>query len=161
MPDTVTKPAPHLDDETVAALTLFNAYLAADRERREHERAVRKAEKTKDDAAAAARKLNDRKAPATDTAAAEAAYREAVEALKRVRDGETGVGSGENGRTGEAAEGGDSTHEAAEATDDTPDAEAEDTDDTPDAGEASASVGVEAPVGDDDLAGDEPAGVTG
>ena len=141
MPDTVTKPAPHppVDDETVAALTLFNAYLAADRERREHERAVRKAEKTKDDAAAAARKLNDRKAPATDTAAAEAAYREAVEALKRVRDGETGVGSGENetGSSGEAAEGGDSTYEAAEATDDTPDAEAEDTDDTPDAGEAS------------------------
>ena len=157
MPDTVTKPAPNppLDDETAAALTLFNTYLAADRERQEHERAIRKAEKTKDDAAAAVRKLNDRKAPATETAAAETAYREAVETLKRVRDGETGVGSGEDetGSSNEAADGGDATDEAAEDTDDA--------DDTPEAGEEAASVGVEAPVGDDDLAGDEPASVTG
>ena len=91
MPDSVTTPSKHrpLDDETAAALTLFNTYLVADREQRAHERAVRKAEKAKDDAAAAVRKLNDRKAPAAETAEAEAKYRDAAEALRRLRDGDT------------------------------------------------------------------------
>ena len=81
--------APTLDDETAAALTLYNTYLVADREQQAHERALKKAEKAKDQAAAAVRKLNDRKAPAAKTAEAEAKYREAVEALQRLRDGDT------------------------------------------------------------------------
>ena len=80
---------PTLDDETAAALTLFNTYLVADREQQAHERALKKAEKAKDEAAAAVRKLNDKKASSSETAAAEAAYREAAEALRRLRDGDT------------------------------------------------------------------------
>ena len=90
MPDSVIKPPKHppLDEETAAALTLFNTYLVADREQQAHERAVKKAERAKDDAAAAVRELNDRKASAPETAEAETAYREAVEALRRLRDGD-------------------------------------------------------------------------
>ncbi|MCY4423702.1 MAG: hypothetical protein OXC06_11600 [Acidimicrobiaceae bacterium] len=77
-----------LDDETAAALTLFNTYLVADREQQAHERAIRKAEKAKDEAAAAVRKFNEENAPASETAAAEGAYREAVEALSRLRGGD-------------------------------------------------------------------------
>ena len=90
MPDSVTKaPQPRpLDDETAAALTLYNTYLVADREQQAHQRALRKAEKAKDEAAATVRELNDRKASAADMAAAEAAYREAVEALRLLRDGD-------------------------------------------------------------------------
>ena len=79
---------PTLDDETAAALTLFNTYLVADREQQAHERALKKAEKAKDEAAAAVRKLNDKKASASETAAAEATYREAADALRRLRDGD-------------------------------------------------------------------------
>ena len=39
--------APVLDDETAAALTLYNTYLVADREQQAHERALKKAEKAK------------------------------------------------------------------------------------------------------------------
>ena len=81
-------PGPALDEETAAALTLYNAYLVADREQQSHERAVRKAEKAKDDAAAAVRKLNDRKATPAQSSEAEAKYREAAEALRRLRDGQ-------------------------------------------------------------------------
>ena len=112
--------APTLDDETAAALTLYNTYLIADREQRAHERALKKAEKAKDEAAAAVRKLNDRNAPAAKMAEAEKRYREAAETLQRLRDG-----------------------------------------DAPSAGVEASSVGMEASVGDDDLAGDEPAGVAG
>ena len=161
--------APAVDEETAAALTLFNTYLAADRERQEHERAVRKAEKAKDDAAAAVRKLNDRKAPAAKTAAAEAAYREAMETLKRVRDGETAAGADDSDDDETAAgadedgEGPASTEATEHATDDnaTDDNATDDATETAADDEEAASVGVEAPVGDDDLAGDEPASVTG
>ena len=160
--------APAVDEETAAALTLFNTYLAADRERQEHERAVRKAEKAKDDAAAAVRKLNDRKAPAAKTAAAEAAYREAMETLKRVRDGETAAGADdsdddETADPDEDGEGPASTEATEHATADnaTDDNATDDATETAADDEEAASVGVEAPVGDDDLAGDEPAGVTG
>ena len=81
--------APTLDDETAAALTLYNTYFVADRAQQAHERALKKAEKAKTEAAAAVRKLNDRKAPAAKTAEAEAKYRETAEALRRLRDGET------------------------------------------------------------------------
>lgn len=79
--------APPLDDETAAALTRFNAYVEADRERRRHEQALAKAERVKDEAAAAVRNLNSGQASADERAAAEAAYREAADALKRLRDG--------------------------------------------------------------------------
>ena len=84
---TASAVGPTIDDETAAALTLYNTYLIADREQQAHERAVRKAEKAKDEAAAAVRELNDRKASAAETAEAETAYREAIEALSRLRDG--------------------------------------------------------------------------
>ena len=77
-----------IDDETAAALTLYNTYLVADREQQAQERALKKAEKAKDDAAAAVRKLNDREAPASEISEAEAAYRQAAEALRHLRDGD-------------------------------------------------------------------------
>lgn len=198
MPDSLTKaPKPRpLDDETSAALTLFNTYLVADREQQAHERALRKAEKAKDDAAAAVRKLNDRKAPASEMGEAEAKYREAVEALRRLQDGEAEppqdssdeAEEPEEPEQAEASAEAEAPEEPEEAkepeqadgadgdTQDTPDAPVdkaeagEQTENTEasadDAGEQEVpeqadSVGVEAPVGDDDLPGDEPAGVAG
>ena len=79
--------APPLDDETAAALTRFNAYVEADRERQRREKALAKAERVKDEAAAAVRNLNSSRASADEKAAAETAYREAADALKRLRDG--------------------------------------------------------------------------
>ena len=82
-----TDTAPALDDETTAALTLFNEYVDADRERTRREKRVKKAERAKDEAAARVKKLGER-GSAEEKAAAEAAYREASEAWKRIRDGE-------------------------------------------------------------------------
>ena len=82
-----TDTAPSLDDETTAALTLFNEYVDADRERTRREKRVKKAERAKDEAAAAVRKANE-SGSAEDKAAAEAAYREAQDAFKKIRDGE-------------------------------------------------------------------------
>ena len=194
MPDSATKaPKPRpLDDETAAALTLYNTYLIADREQQAHERALKKAEKAKDDAAAAVRKLNDRKAPAAETAEAEARYREAAEALQRLRGGDTATPDAEDDNTDntedEAAKSGAEDAEDADddkdtaseqpedaapedtASDDTDDEDADD-EDADDVGEQAGdaaddtddetSVGVEASVGDEDLAGDEPASVAG
>ena len=162
MPDSVTKtakPRP-LDDETAAALTLFNTYLVADREQQAHERALKKAERAKDEAAAAVRELNDRKVPASEVVPAEDAYREAAEALRRLRGGETAVAEGSEDEAAADAE------EAAPADGDAPAEDAEEAapaadTEQPSEAEQPASVGVEASVGDDDLAGDEPAGVTG
>ncbi len=154
MPDSVTKASPRqaLDDETAAALTLYNTYLIADREQRAHERALRKAEKAKDEAAAAVRKLHDRKAPAAETATAETKYREAVEALQKLRDGDTAA---------------DTSRDPAEIDDDTSDDGAEVTEDTDhetgdgpadgteDAAEQEQSTAVEAP--EEDTAGDATA----
>jgi small subunit ribosomal protein S16 len=85
MPDSDTAPA--LDDETTAALTLFNEYVEADRERTQREKKIKKAERTKDDAAAALKKLSDR-ASAEDKAEAEEAYRVAADRWKKLRGGE-------------------------------------------------------------------------
>ncbi len=85
MPETA--PAQKLDDETTAALTLFNEYVIADREATRRKREVSKAEKTKDQAAAAVRKLEQEGGSADAKAAAETAYREAVAALKDIREG--------------------------------------------------------------------------
>jgi hypothetical protein len=82
-----TDTAPSLDDETTAALTLFNEYVDADRERTRREKRVKKAERAKDEAAAAVRKANE-SGSAEDKATAEAAYREAQDAFKKIRDGE-------------------------------------------------------------------------
>ncbi len=87
MPDSA--PAQKLDDDTTAALTLFNEYVAADRVRTRHNREIAKAEKAKDQAAAAVRKLEQGEASGEEKATVEAAYRDAVAALKRVRDGES------------------------------------------------------------------------
>ena len=147
-----------LDDETAAALTLYNTYLVADRERQARERALKKAEKAKDEAAAAVRKLNDRKASAADTAEAEAAYREAAEALRRLRDGDQAAPQ-------DASDEAENVETEAVANQGEPPAAAESAGETeaaaPGGEDQPESVGVEASVGDDDLAGDEPAGVAG
>lgn len=80
--------APQLDDETTAALTLFNEYVVADRERARRERRIKKAERAKDDAAAEIKKIDERGGSAEDKAKAETTYREALEMWKRLRDGE-------------------------------------------------------------------------
>ena len=82
-----TDTAPSLDDETTAALTLFNEYVDADRERTRRDKRVKKAERAKDEAAAAVRKANE-SGSAEEKAAAEVAYREAQDAFKKIRDGE-------------------------------------------------------------------------
>ena len=101
--------APSLDDETAAALTRFNAYVEADRERQRREKALAKAERVKDEAAAAVRNLNSSRASADEKAAAEAAYREAADALKRLRDG-----TGEDEDLKAAAEEGEQAVEASD-----------------------------------------------
>jgi len=78
-----TTPVAKLDDETEAALTLFNSYVDADRARTRHEKQVKKAERAKEAAAVAVRNAKGAEA----TAEAEAAYREAQEAYKQIRDG--------------------------------------------------------------------------
>ncbi len=80
--------APQLDDETTAALTLFNEYVVADRERARRERRIKKAERAKDEAAAEIKKIDERGGNTDDKAKAETTYREALEMWKRLRDGE-------------------------------------------------------------------------
>jgi hypothetical protein len=85
MAETTTAPA--LDDETHAALTLYNEYVKADRERSQREKRVKKAERVKEEAAALVKKLSD-SGSAEEKAAADAAYREANDAWRKQRDGE-------------------------------------------------------------------------
>lgn len=153
MPDTATAAPrrPPLDDETAAALTLFNTYLVADREQRAHERAVRKAERAKDEAAAAVRGLSDAKASAAESAEAETAYREAVETLRRLRGGDRPA-------VKDAAEGADADAEDDAADNDAAagNAAADDGDDSDEADAAAAHVaaaGGEAAAADDAPAG--------
>ena len=75
-----------LDDETTAALTLFNEYVAADRERTQREKRLRKAERAKDDAAALVKKLS-KGGSSKEWSEAEATYRAAAEKWKALRDG--------------------------------------------------------------------------
>lgn len=82
-----TDTATALDDETSAALTLFNEYVDANRERTRREKRIKKAERAKDDAAALVKKLASG-GSAERKAEAEAAYREASEVWKRIRDGQ-------------------------------------------------------------------------
>ncbi len=78
-----------LDAETLAALTLFNAYVSADRERTAHERKIKKAEKAKDSAAAQIKRRAD-SGTAEEKAAAEAAYRSAIAAWRELQNAERG-----------------------------------------------------------------------
>ena len=80
-------PARPVDDETAAALTLFNEYLNADREREQRARRLKKAERAKDEAAAAVRKLEGTDAAAETKAEAEGEYRKAADTWMRLRDG--------------------------------------------------------------------------
>jgi hypothetical protein len=78
-----------VDAATSDALRLFNARLGAQAENEKAERRVQKAAKAKDDAAGRVRNLeNDTKATAEQRAEAAAAYRTAVEAWERARNGE-------------------------------------------------------------------------
>jgi len=76
----------NLDDETTAALTLFNEYVAADRERTRREKRLQKAERAKDDAAALVKKLT-KSGSSKERTEAEAAYLAAAEKWKALRDG--------------------------------------------------------------------------
>lgn len=78
-----------LDEETSAALTLFNEYVAADRERTRREKQVKKAERAKDEAAARVKTLSERGGSPEEKQEAEAAYREASERWRHLRDGGT------------------------------------------------------------------------
>ena len=75
-----------LDDETTAALTLFNEYVAADRERTQREKRLKKAERAKDDAATLVKKLSKR-ASSKERSEAEDAYRAAADKWQALRDG--------------------------------------------------------------------------
>ncbi len=78
-----------VDEATSDALKLFNARLGAQAENEKAERRVQKAAKAKDDAAGRVRNLeNDTTATAEQRAEAAAAYRAAVEAWERARNGE-------------------------------------------------------------------------
>lgn len=124
MPETDT--APSLDDETTAALTLFNEYVEADRERTQREKRVKKAERAKDEAAALVKKRNER-GSAEERAEAEAAYRDAAERWRKLRDGEepdeAPSADASTSDTAEASEP-EATTEPAEASDTTEPAEA-------------------------------------
>lgn len=97
-----TETAPQLDDETTAALTLFNEYVDADRERTRREKRLKKAERAKDDAATALRKASE-SGTGEEKAKAEEAYREAQETLRKLRDGEEPAGASTD-RTDDDAE---------------------------------------------------------
>ena len=76
----------NLDDETTAALTLFNEYMAADRERIQREKRLKKAERAKDDAATLVKKLS-KGGSSKERNEAEAAYLAAAEKWTALRDG--------------------------------------------------------------------------
>ena len=78
-----------VDTATSDALVLFNARLAAQAENERAERRLQKAAKTKDDAAARVRSVeNDLKATAAQRADAAAAYLASVDAWERAKSGE-------------------------------------------------------------------------
>ena len=142
MSDTDTAPA--LDDETTAALTLFNEYVAADRERNQREKKIAKAERAKDEAAAVMKKLNER-GSAEEKAEAETAYRDAADRWKKLRDGEDpDEGKTEKGKTEEAPA---AAEEASAAPDEAPAAEEAPVEEVPsEEAVAEEAVAEEAPV---------------
>jgi hypothetical protein len=154
--------------ETPPELVLFNAYLAAEKDRERERQRIRQAEIVKDKAAARLKELGGGRASREEVAAAEAEYREAVAALRRVEAGEpadagdepddalaTGdatPGDAEPGETSDAANddtagrdeadtaGGTGGDDAPGGTDGDPDADVvAETDADPDAGTATAA----------------------
>lgn len=78
------------DDELDVALALFNEGLERQQADRRVAKAIERAEKAKQQAAATLKRLqDDAGASADDRAAAEAAYREAVTTFNALRNGET------------------------------------------------------------------------
>ena len=76
-----------VDDETRAALLLFNERVEATAAQERGAKRVAKAERAKDEAAAVVRKLGDNPdATAEQKAEAEAAYKEAVAAFQTVKE---------------------------------------------------------------------------
>jgi hypothetical protein len=76
-----------MDDETRISLLLFNQHLDLEVNKEQETRKLKKAERAKDEAAAAVRKLKDG-GDAEAVAGAEAAYRQALEQLQRLQRGE-------------------------------------------------------------------------
>ena len=91
----------NLDDETTAALTLFNEYVAADRERTQREKRLKKAERAKDDAAALVKKLS-KGGSSKERSEAEAAYIAAAEKWTALRDGKEPPADPQDKNTAEA-----------------------------------------------------------
>lgn len=76
-----------VDDETRAALLLFNERVEATAAQERGAKRLAKAERAKDEAAATVRKLNDDpNAKAEEKSAAEAAYKEAVASYNTIKD---------------------------------------------------------------------------
>ena len=76
-----------VDDETRAALLLFNERVEAAAAKERGAKRLAKAERAKDEAAATVRKLGDNAdASAEEKAAAEAAYKEAVASYNMIKD---------------------------------------------------------------------------
>jgi len=120
-----------LDDETTAALTLFNEYVAADRERTQREKRLKKAERAKDDAAALVKKLS-KGGSSKERSEAEAAYLAAAEKWKAMRDGKEPPADSPGAKTTRSAEpeaDADTATEAEARTDDKTEAEAQGDDD--------------------------------
>ena len=109
----------NLDDETTAALTLFNEYVAADRERAQREKRLQKAQRAKDDAAALVKKLSKGGA-SKELSEAEAAYRSAAETWKALYDRKEPPADAQDAQATESAEPESETEAEAE-----PEAEAE------------------------------------
>ncbi|MCQ3806348.1 MAG: hypothetical protein OXB92_08010 [Acidimicrobiaceae bacterium] len=93
----------NLDDETTAALTLFNEYVAADRERAQREQRLQKAQRAKDDAAVLVKKLS-KGGSSKELSEAEAAYRSAAEKWKALYDGKEPPADAQDGEATESAE---------------------------------------------------------
>lgn len=104
---------------TPPELILFNAYLNAEKELERERQRIRQAEITKDKAAARLKELSAGGGSREDIAAAEQEYRDTVEALRRVKAGESADGASEGAASEDAASG------DAAADGDTPGSEAE------------------------------------
>jgi len=119
----------NVDDETAAALALFNARLVKQAEDERSAKRVERAIRAKDAAAARVRDLeNDTKATAEQRTEAAAEYRRAVDSLDRARKGEpepsAAVDDGAPSATGTIEEAGDTAEPSDTAAD--PDVQPED-----------------------------------
>ncbi|MFN3219311.1 MAG: hypothetical protein ACE367_22715 [Acidimicrobiales bacterium] len=105
------------DQDLDVALALFNDGLERQKADRRAAKAIENAEKTKQQAAAALKRLqNDSGASAEDRAAAEAAYRDAVTAFNALRNGEAPPAGDETDDDAETTGDDEEVVEAGEAT---------------------------------------------